>query len=195
MILLYSVNTNNYEKRISNHNLNDDISSILITGNKSDRFYKMNPQYLFHSIITVYCDANMTLLYPDKLISLCNMLSNSNKSAIFFKHPDRTTAKEEIEECIKRGLLSHDVLNRYDKWKKEGFDDKIQLMENNVLIRKTHDLDLQYCQDIWYNEYQQGMKRDQPSLLYSMWKTNYNNFILLEQKVKEEIFRWRPHGS
>lgn len=168
----------------------------LITDNsKPDRSYKMLPHETLHSGISVYCDANMTLVAPEKLLRLCRNLENSDDSAIFFSHPQRTTARSEIAECIKRGLLNPDALVRYNQWRAEGFKDDIPLMENNVLIRKTFDTDLIKCEEIWYNEYMNGMKRDQPSLPYAIWKSGYTNYKVLEQQVKEDIFKWRPHGT
>lgn len=197
MIQLYSVNTNDYEKNESRHNLDRlRMGYTLITDNsKPDRSYKMLPHNTFHSGITVYCDANMTLVKPEELLRLCNNLENSDASAIFFSHPQRTTSRSEIAECIKRGLLKPDALTRYNEWRAEGFKDTIPLMENNVLIRKTFDDDLIKCEEIWYNEYKNGIKRDQPSLPYAMWKSGYSNFILMDQSVKERIFKWRHHRT
>ena len=194
-VQLYSVNTNNYEKSESKHILIDDIHCSLMVGNLgSDRLYKMFPHKFFGADISVYCDANMTLVKPERLLELCETLINSVQSAIFFKHPDRTSTRQEILECISRQLLPSTALQTYNRWRTEGFKDDINLMENNVLIRKTNCTDLQKCEDVWYDEYKKGMMRDQPILPYAIWKTNYTNFILMEQQVKEDIFKWRPHG-
>ena len=196
MIHLYSINTNNYEKTESKHKYDPfTIRHTLLTKvDKPDRYYKMLPHEKFSEGITVYCDANMTLIKPEKLLKLCHNLENTEKSAIFFSHPQRKTVRSEIVECISQRLLDPSALTRYNEWRKEGFKDDIELMENNVLIRKTNDIELQECEKIWYEEYDKGMTRDQPSLPYAMWKSGFNNFIVMDQEVKEDIFKWRPHG-
>jgi len=199
MITLYTVNTNEYEKNSSEHFFGKhtlDIEYVSITSDKyPDRFYKMLPSLQKFEAISVYCDANMTLEKPDELIRLCHNLANSQSAAIFFKHPDRTTARQEIVECIARGLLLPKALNQYNSWRREGFPDNIQLMENNVIIRKTYDPELIKCEEEWFKQYEKGMTRDQPSLPYAMWKTGFQNFILMEQQVKETIFKWSPHKT
>ena len=196
MIQLYSINTNNYEKSISKHNLENLFKFTIINDNsKPDRYYKIFPHLIFNDPIVVYCDANLTLTDPKKLLDLVNLLKDSESSSLFFKHPDRTNARQEIVECINRRLLFPKDLEQYNSWRKEGFPDNILLTENNVIIRKINNKDLINFENIWYNEYEKGMLRDQPSSLYARWKSSYNNIIILDHNIKTQIFKWRFHGT
>lgn len=171
--------------------------SITKEGSAMNRAVKMNP-HLHEEIakydISIYADSNMSLTQPHELLKLCKMLYESNRSAILFKHPQRTTAHQEALACIRQGVGTSDLLKFYKKIRKEGFEDNIGLTENNILIRKNNDIQLQLCCATWYRTYMEGCLRDQVSLPYARWKTRYDNFFLLEQRIKEEIFKWRPHG-
>ncbi len=211
MIYLYSVNTNRYEKTVSSHRLNDEINYQLIDDeylssrralsnddlwNRSDRYYKMKPHLLTSDVISVYCDANMTLIQTERLLELCDFLAHSCHSAIFFQHPDRTSVGQEVQTCLARGLDEpQKIKGQYFRYLQEGFPDSFGLTENNVIIRKNHDQKLMDMEDEWFSQYDSGAKRDQLTLLYACWKTSYFDYLLLPQKVKEEIFKWRYHGT
>lgn len=202
-VILYSTNINSYETE-SKHTLNSNIDLKVFTESisnlepiRSSRYYKMLPHLFFSEYdISVCIDGSMTLMFPDQLLGLCSELDNSQFSAMLFRHPRRTTVHQEIFECgrQRRDNLSV-MLEQYNRYRKEGFPDTLHLTENNVLIRKHNDLDLIQCEETWWNEFKTGSARDQISFQYSMWKTGYTNYTMKHQRVKEEIFRWRQHGT
>lgn len=68
-----------------------------------------------------------------------------------------------------------------------------RLLKNNVIIRKHNDINLIKCEELWWEEFKSGCKRDQVCFPYARWKTNYDNIMLMEYIIKEKIFKWRPH--
>lgn len=200
-IALYTCMFGNYD-RLPTHKLVPELDYIPIDKSMlnfgpvdASRYYKMLPHtFLAKFDISVYADSNMDLVDPSALVSLCNELINSTCSAILFKHPKRNTIHEEILACIRQGVGLPSLLKDYNRYRREGFKDDVGLTENNVLIRKHHARDIVTCERFWWEEFFNGCKRDQVCFPYARWKTNYTNFILMEQRVKEDIFKWRYHG-
>ncbi len=200
-IILYTCMFGNYDT-LPVHILTANFDYIPITNSKiqgltpvqHSRYYKILPHLKFRDYpISVYSDSNMDLKDPKKLTELCMLLYNSNKSAILFKHPQRTTSRQEILACLNQGVGNAKLLEKYKIYRKNGFSDNVGLTENNVIIRKHNNPELILCEKLWWSEYKNGCTRDQVCLPYARWKTKYTDFILMEQHVKEDIFKWRGH--
>lgn len=191
----------------SHHNLPEgaNFKTITSTSIKFDsfvgasRYYKMLPHRIFpENEISVYLDGNYTLVYPDRIIALCEEFAKNPQTSIFYKHPHRTTALQELNECIRRGGLIENPeaeLERYNRFKSEGFNDDIPLTENNVIIRKHNDPGVVAFGELWWKEFTEGARRDQITCQYAQWKSGYENFTLLEDKEKFDIFAFRRHGE
>lgn len=75
----------------------------------------------------------------------------------FLRKADMTTVNEQIRE-----------------YKEDGFPRHYGLYENTVLIRNHHDEGIRHLMGIWWEVYQKYPTRDQLSLPYIIWKTNFD---------------------
>lgn len=89
------------------------------------------------------------------------------------------------------------VDKQIEEYKSEGFPHHYGLYENTVLIRKHHDESICHLMEEWWGEYQKYSTRDQLSLPYIIWKTNYDRtkiHIISRNIDKSSIFkRVRSH--
>lgn len=147
---------------------------------KTNRFFKLQPHKtdLIKSDINIYIDSNKRLFNIDMLLGYCQELwDNPNLDAIFCRHTERDTVAQEVREVAR--LRRDDpklVMNQYKKYIKEGFPDDIPLIVASVQIRKTKAPDLQDMLDCWWNEVYNKSYRDQISMPYAIWKTDFRRY-------------------
>lgn len=151
---------------------------------KTNRFFKLQP----HNIgldkpdepcdINVYIDSNKRLFNIDMLLDYCTELHNNTElDAIFCRHTERDTVQQEVKEvCRLRRDEPAKVMKQYKEYIDEGFPDNIPLIVASVQIRKTHSQPLQAMLDCWWNEVKDKSYRDQISMPYAIWKTNFTRY-------------------
>ena len=66
-----------------------------------------------------------------------------------------------------------EVKVQLDNYREEGFPSHFGLYENTILIRKHHDMSVCKLMESWWDEYLKYPTRDQLSLPYVIWKTNF----------------------
>lgn len=66
------------------------------------------------------------------------------------------------------------VNKQIDEYKRDGYPRHYGLYENTILVRNHRDEGVRHLMDIWWEEYQKYPTRDQLSLPYIIWKTNYD---------------------
>lgn len=159
------------------------------------RDIKMFPhKYLDNSYeISIYIDAN-AVIYGE-LSKLGNVLSEKYKFAVT-KHSIRQSLKEEYEACVKiKGVDKKLADEQYNKHIKEGYIENIPLAECGLLIRLHNNEEIRYLMSEWYNEYKNGIRRDQLSLLPAIFRTNFKDFILLEGNIwHNQFFKLVSHN-
>lgn len=154
---------------------------------KMNRCFKINQHLVApDSDINVYIDGNKKLFDIDKLLEYCTRLYNDkDNDAYFYKHEHRNTVQEEVREICK---LRRDepalVMKQYKEYREEGFPDNIPLIVASVQIRKTRSKPLQDMLDCWWEEVKNKSYRDQISLPYSIWKTNFTRYKALDVKTE-----------
>ena len=57
------------------------------------------------------------------------------------------------------------MLNQYNRYLNDGFEDKFGLAECSILVRKHNDRVLIDLMNMWWEEFRRGVKRDQLSLM------------------------------
>lgn len=207
-VAVYSVVTGNYDIVYDPIYLSQDVDYILFTNNhavtseiwnvhyiESDldnlllsRHVKMLPQrYLGKDYdCSIYVDAN-ALIHGD-IKQLAALLSDNISFAITY-HSERCTIKDEIVVCCKKkGINEFDALEQYDRYVKEGFTDELGLPECGILIRRHNDEFLNKVMELWWDEYVNGVRRDQISLMYCIWKTQFIGYKLCQGSVWNNQF-------
>lgn len=139
-----------------------------------NRYYKMHPHELFEEYdYSVYIDGNiqpMTDLYPflEKMI-------NDKKNMALHKHPIFTCLYDSGQLLKNIELVDSKIMDRQlQKYDVEGFPRNYGFFECNVIVRKHHEEKIIKIMDTWWEEYSKGVKRDQQSFTYALWKNGFN---------------------
>jgi hypothetical protein len=138
-------------------------------GGLASRYVKMHPHRLFadHDV-SVYVDANVRPL--DGIVPLAEDALGRGCLAMY-RHPFRSRLTDEANECA---LLGYDFLWRFRRqmrrYAMEGLPPAVAMVEANVLMRRHHDRQLIAAMDLWWREFNCGVRRDQLSLPYVLWK-------------------------
>ena len=160
-----------------------------------NRKIKMLPHlYLSGYDYSIYIDGNVEI--HNSLTSLVKEMGDCG----FGVHYHRT------RDCIYHELVRIIYLKKtnvqlaksqMDAYRKEGFPRHYGLFENTVLIRNHHDEITGRLMEAWWEEYQKYSTRDQLSLPYIIWKTNYDRtkiHIISRNIDRSQIFkRVRSH--
>lgn len=147
----------------------DDYKSL--TPIQMNRKIKMLPhKYL--------CDYDYSL-YVDGLIEIVGAISPMIEEmgdygfGVHF-HNQRDCIYDEavMIKYAKKANMS-EVKVQLDNYREEGFPSHFGLYENTILIRKHHDMSVCKLMESWWDEYLKYPTRDQLSLPYVIWKTNF----------------------
>lgn len=156
----------------------EPFSKILLDKFESDatrlaRWVKLNPQKVFSNYdYVVWVDSN--LLVKGSLLNYVSLVEKSNSDIGFFKHPERTTLREEIDACKKLSKDSHkDIDRQYSSYVDQFGESEINaipLVESNVYVASVRkDATISFFSD-WFYELFTYSKRDQISLPIAMLK-------------------------
>ena len=130
-----------------------------------NRYFKINiPERVRSYKYSVYVDGNITIKDIPKIIDNC---CYSSTDIALYDHYQRDNIYDEANVCIEKGMDHYwrfrQQIKRYNK---EGFHSNT-LYEANVIFR-THSQALFEAMNVWWNEYNNGVKRDQIAFVYSM---------------------------
>lgn len=139
-----------------------------------NRYYKMHPHELFEEYdYSVYLDGNiqpMADLYPflEKMI-------RENKNIALHKHPIFKCLYDSGEHLKKIELVDCELMDKqFELYNIEGFPHNYGFFECNVILRNHHEKKVIKVMDTWWDEYNKGVKRDQQSFTYALWKNGLN---------------------
>jgi DNA replicative helicase MCM subunit Mcm2 (Cdc46/Mcm family) len=136
------------------------------SGQKFNRYYKINHNELFRYELSLYVDSNIEIKRPVKQYIFDALKEHD---IALYEHELRNDIYEEANECINLGLDYAKIINRQvKKYKRSGFSDNI-LYENNIIFRRNSKKISELC-DNWWQEYLMHSRRDQLSLTYCSWK-------------------------
>ena len=136
--------------------------------------------------ISIYVDAN-AVIYGE-LTELTRYLKDNTALAVS-QHSVRKNLKEEIEACVRlKGVNRDEVEKQYARYVQEGFEDNRQLLECGILVRKHKDLKLQELMQAWYQEFRDGIKRDQLSILPCISRLGYEDYAVMDGSVWHNQF-------
>ena len=137
-----------------------------------NRRIKMLPfNYLPEYDDSIYVDGNIEIVAPLSPMVLemgtcvLGVHYHNYRDCIF----DELIAIEHFKRIDKE--MAYRQLSAYDA---EGFPRHYGLYENGMIIRKHDDLHVQELMNKWWEEYLKYPTRDQFSLPYMIWKTNFD---------------------
>lgn len=123
--------------------------------------------------IAVYMDANIKMkkTIHEFIEKECD-LENYDFCQII--HNERDCIYEEAEACKIAKKDNNEIIDKTIKFlKKEKFPHHYGLTANCFFVRKTNNLELQKIQKEWWDMVKNYSRRDQLSLMYILWKNNY----------------------
>jgi hypothetical protein len=135
-----------------------------------NRYLKVHPHvFLSEFKETLYVDANIHLVQdPTPLFTtlLCNY------DIAIPLHMDRDSIFTELDECLRTGKIGKDdwkvMALRLDFYRSQGMPNR-HMTENNVIFRRDS-CAVRHTMNIWWDEINLGMKRDQLALPYAAYK-------------------------
>jgi hypothetical protein len=145
---------------------------------------------------SIYIDANIRILKnPAEIID--QLVSDGLEMAIF-QHPLRSNVWQEADACKRLGkipLEDHATLDKQLlRYGSEGLPPESGLTENNVIIRSGQSSHLTSVMTLWWEEFSRGVKRDQISLPYVLWKTRTSIYrIPFSARDNNHYFRIVTH--
>ena len=135
---------------------------------------------------SIYIDAN-AVIYGE-ITELTRYLWG-NKSLAVSQHSERKSIKEEIEACVTlKGIDRAEAEKQYEKYLRNGFKDDKPLLECGILVRRHKDEKLQELMKAWFEEFNNGVKRDQLSLLPCIDKLSFMDYVVMDGSVWHNQF-------
>lgn len=166
------------------------IENKSLKGKELNRFYKINVcDVLSEYDYSLYMDGNIELL-KNPFDLYIEMLGES--SIGMYDHYIRENVYQEAKACAELGLLYKWQVNaQINRYHDDGFISD-RLYEANVIFRK-HTVNLKKALNFWWNEYKSGVKRDQISFTYSMFKNGEFVFSLGKSDVRFSQYFFKIH--
>lgn len=135
---------------------------------------------------SIFVDAN-AVIYGE-ITNLTRYLHDGNSLAVS-RHSIRRTVKDEIEACVKlRGTNRAEAEEQYNSYLREGFKDDMPLLECGILVRRHKDKRLQELMQTWFEEFKNGVKRDQLSLPPCIHRLSFNDYTVMNGNVWHNQF-------
>jgi|TARA_B110001450_G_C17591664_1_gene469212 hypothetical protein len=163
-----------------------------------NRYYKILPFSMFpNEDFSLYIDGN--ILLKDSPVKLLDNFKNSGASIAFFKHPNREFLADELAECVlQKKLQGHEVTSAKNflmKIVEEGFTSSRELVAGYIILRKHSDLNLVKAMHSWFQIVKNEIKRDQISLVYSLWREEVSIAYLDDWITSKKFFVRLHHGK
>ena len=163
--------------------ISGDIDNVLLSRKIKILPHQYLPEGFDHSI---YVDAN-AIVYGE--LSLLTSYLNEEKSFAVSRHHERNSVKDEVSTLIERKMVpSKEATDQYLRYQSEGFQDDLGLAECSILVRKHNEKDLQRVMELWWEEFQRGVRRDQVSLMPCLQRLNYSKFVFMDGYVRHNQF-------
>jgi hypothetical protein len=157
------------------------------------RWAKFHPHHVFpRHTASIYVDGNIEIigdLAPLLRILVCHPIA-------MYEHPFRRCSYAEAIECELIGFDKPErICQQFERYRVAGFPRDLGLFEANVILRTHRDPALMRAMDRWWAEWQSGVKRDQLSLTYALWREGLAAKSLGPNDARSihEYFRYHPH--
>jgi hypothetical protein len=93
-----------------------------------------------------------------------------------------------------KGCNRNRVDRQLKRYKNHSLPGNWGLGANGVMLRDLSDPDVQRINEMWWREFQRGVKRDQLSLMYCFWRLGKYPHLFSNQ-VFNRYFKWGKHGT
>ena len=150
----------------------NEISDIdMLNASDKNRYIKFFPHVLFPEYdYSVYIDGVI------QIVADMAPIVESMGSCLLgvHRHNARSCVYEEAKGVIYAKRAPKDkVIEQMKRYRQEKYPEANGLYENTVLVRKHNDQRCILLMKAWWKEYMNSCKRDQLSLPYVIWKTNF----------------------
>lgn len=159
-----------------------------------NRYAKFHPHLLFPEHDTsIYIDGNIEVAADVR--PLAQRVIDCASIGLY-DHPVRTSTFDEAVECA---LIGFDHVRRIRAQIRrhfaEGYAFEGGLFEASIIVRAHHDPAIVRAMARWWDEWQGGVKRDQLSLMYVLWKEQPRVLPLgrHDGRFVHEYFVYHPH--
>lgn len=171
-----------------------DLPKSDLSPQSRNRWAKFHPHLLFpeHNA-SIYVDGNIDVV-ADPLPLAVQVLREA--SIGLYDHPVRSCLFDEARECARIGFDWSPVIRaQVHRYALDGFPTDAGLYEGNVIVRAHHDAAVRRAMERWWDEWDKGVKRDQLSLMYVLWKEGLAVHQLGRHDARfgNRYFRYRPH--
>lgn len=159
-----------------------------------NRYAKFHPHLLFpEHDASIYVDGNIEVV--GDVANLAARVVPEARIALY-DHPVRSSTFDEAIECALVGFdLASAIRRQIRRYHAEGFAFQGGLLEGNVIVRRHHDPAVVRAMTRWWQEWQRGVKRDQLSLMYVLWKEQLEvgRLGLHDARFVHDYFHYHPH--
>ncbi|GHV58314.1 hypothetical protein FACS1894182_10020 [Bacteroidia bacterium] len=119
----------------------------------------------------------------------CNAPTGDETTFAAIRHNARSTITEEAAQCLRRGVIPKEIAERQlADYRAQGFPDNFGLIDCRCLVRKHADSQLQKAMEMWFAEFMKYPYRDQLSVMFSLWKSGFNDVKIIKGNVYNNQF-------
>jgi hypothetical protein len=157
------------------------------------RYIKINCHLLFPEYkYIIWMDANMHIITKSFLPYITTYLNRVNLA--LFKHPTRSCIYDEAMAIVHLDLDNNQLVTKQiAQYKEYEFPINFGLAATGIILRKNT-LDVERFNSLWWEELNNGSRRDQLSFDYVRWKTGQKVSYLSGGSVfKNPIAVTTPH--
>lgn len=162
---------------------------------RTSRFIKLHPHHLLKDFdIAIYIDSNLMIL--GDISSLIERFLESEMPIGAIRHPYRKSIYEEIEACVSLKKDNQDIMRKQiNRYRNEKFKDE-NLVEANFLFFDLKNKKTEQFLNYWWEELENGSRRDQLSFNYALNKSGANFCSLMDEAYttrNSPLLAWVHH--
>lgn len=162
----------------------------MMDGKDQNRYCKMHGAEIFNEYrYSIYLDGSV--LMKGKVTGFIDRITECGLA--LFPHPDRENIFEEGIALCATGQYNNDkIISQLGRYWKEGFPLKTGLYACGIIARDNKSKIASRIMHDWFYEYMNGIKRDQLSFTYVLWKqgVDYNDIGKLGNIMDSNEIEW-----
>lgn len=164
----------------------------------ANRHFKMLAHEIFPGYdASIYLDGNIRVL--GNMSEFFARIEGSDAALGLYRHPSRSTVREEVEQCIRRRQVTDAsaAFAELKDYRDQGFPDEAGgLIEASILLRNHRHPRLKGAMEEWWRLFRAHQSRDQFSLPFVLWRTGIPT-VLFDDSFREPnpYFGWYPHAG
>lgn len=211
--VVYTAIFDDYDVLLDPREVNDDVDYVCFTddpelssdvwepvtidedlepGLKNRKVKLLPHRYLPEYDYSVYVDGNVQLI-GDVTELLDEHLEDHDFACP--RHHEHICVYREAEAIVEQGKAdAAEVRRQVDRYREAGFPENYGLSEHNLLLRRHIDPAVKELMEAWWEEYTNGVGRDQLGLPYVAWKRGYEYELIDENpRLPSVYFRLHTH--